>query len=1096
MSELQALFAEGFREPPRASRPLAWWHWMNGNISKDGIIKDLEWMARIGLGGVQNFDAALATPLIVDHRLGYMTSDWQDAFRLAVSKASSLGLEYGIAGSPGWSESGGPWVKPEDGMKKVVWTETTVEGGADIDVVLPQPPRCKGPFQDSLFVPHVCASAPAIQIDDYYADACVLAYPATEPSFLQPACVKDSGSLVSDPSALFDGSYSTALHITRGTANQPGYLDLIFDRPVTARSLRVAVEANGRIYRKGDIAVEVQVSSDELNWRSVAHLEIMNGVPTTASFPAIESKHFRIVFHPSEPENPRAEYSRAPGAIVPEVLPTSQPMIPVREISLMAEARVDRSEMKSGFAIAADYYDLESEFPEHNPVNRSDVIDLSGHMDSDGRLRWQLPAGMWRILRLGYSLTGTLNHPATSEATGLEVDKYDAAAVRRYINQYLANFRDVLGGNLVGENGLRSIIVDSIETGLANWTPRLVEKFIGLRGYDPTPWLPALTGVIVESRAETDQFLYDFRRTLADLLATEHYGTIAEVARGNGLVVYGEATEVSRPVLGDDMSMRRYTDVPMSAMWTFHPHASPRPTLIADIKGAASVAHVYGQNLAAAESLTAAYSPWAFSPWDLKLAIDLEFAMGINRPVIHSSVHQPSDDAVPGLSLSIFGQYFNRHDTWADLAKPWIDYIARCSYLLRVGRCHADVAYFYGEEAPLTAVFEKEFAPGAPKTTDFDFINSEALLEVLRVQDGNLVTPSGCSYRVLFLGGTSHRMTLGILRHIEELVHAGATIVGRAPRSSPSLRDDASAFAEIVAKLWRGDRVTRFGLGVVVDDTDVDAVLREIGVVADLVDQSGNPISELMFIHRVEASGHIYFLSNRRDEDRDFSIALGAVGTIVQAWDASTGTVYDLPAVHKGEATLIDLSIPARGSIFVVISNGEAGRANPGIATSVTRSLDLGNDWLVSFEEGRGAPNEVRLSLGSLTDNSDPGIRFFSGVATYTKDFDITLTDTEDEIWLDLGSVGDLAEVYVNGTYAGAAWKAPWSVEISSHIREGANSLSVKVANVWVNRLIGDAQPGAKRVAFTTAPTYLPDAPLRPSGLIGPVHLRMLHRSS
>src|ERR1700740_959101 len=132
--------AEGFRNPPQSARPRVWWHWMNGNITKEGIRKDMEWMQRVGIGGLQNFDANLETPQIVDKRLVYMTPEWQDAFRYAVAVADNLGLEMAIAAAPGWSETGGPWVMPEDGMKKLAWSEMLVTGGKKISLKLPAPP--------------------------------------------------------------------------------------------------------------------------------------------------------------------------------------------------------------------------------------------------------------------------------------------------------------------------------------------------------------------------------------------------------------------------------------------------------------------------------------------------------------------------------------------------------------------------------------------------------------------------------------------------------------------------------------------------------------------------------------------------------------------------------------------------------------------------------------------------------------------------------------------------------------------------------------------------------------------------------------------
>lgn len=390
---------------------------------------------------------------------------------------------------------------------------------------------------------------------------------------------------------------------------------------------------------------------------------------------------------------------------------------------------------------------------------------------------------------------------------------------------------------------------------------------------------------------------------MADLLADAHYATVAKVAHENGLKVYGEALEDGRPVLGDDLAMRHNADVPMAALWTWNRDAKPRPTLLGDMKGAASVAHIYGQNIVAAESMTSVSSPWAFAPSDLKRIIDLEFASGINRPVVHTSVHQPVDDKVPGLSLMIFGQYFNRHESWAEMAKPWVDYMSRTSFMLQQGHDHADIAWFYGEHAPITALFVNGEPAGLPKGYGYDFVNADILTIVLKVEDGQLVAPGGARYCALYLGGSSRVMTL------------------------PTLR--------------------------------------------------------------------------------------------------------------------------------------------------------------------RGAPPSLSMQqLSPLNEAKQEGARYFSGVTIYSSRFTLPKEAKRGQLlWLDLGKVGDLAEVRVNGKLAGTSWFAPYRLDIGRFVKPGSNRLEVKVANLWVNRLIGDKQPGAKPITFTAAPTYRPDAPLRPSGLIGPVTL-------
>ncbi len=740
-----------------------------------------------------------------------------------------------------------------------------------------------------------------------------------------------------------------------------------------------------------------------------------------------------------------------------------------------------------------DYYALGQTADGASGPAPAQVIDLTGKLRADGTLDWTPPKGTWRVLRMGWSLLGTTNHPATEEATGLEVDKFDGAAVRRYIDHYLGMYRDAAGPDLIGAHGVRALLTDSIEVGAANWTPRLVEQFKRLRGYDPTPWMPALAGVLIGSRADSDKFLYDYRRTLADLMASEHYGTIAQAAHEAGLKVYGEALEDKRPSIGDDMTMRSHADVPMSALWTYPREAGPNPSYLADMKGAASVAHVYGQNLVAAESMTSAVSYWADSPQTLKRIIDLEFVTGINRPVVHTSVHQPTDDKVPGLSLFIFGQYFNRHEAWAELARPWVDYISRNSLLLQQGRNFADVAYFYGEEAPLTGLYGLKPVADAPVTNAYDFVSADALMNHLSNDGTDLKTSGGARYRVLYLGGSSARMTLAALRKIAALVEGGATVVGPAPVADPSAMAagrDAEWHA-LVGKLWAGAGETRFGKGRVIASDRIEPALRTIGVGPDFAFTGGAPDAQVLFLHRRLVDGDSYFVDNRRDRPETIEAHFRVTGKVPELWHAETGKSEPVSYRIADGETVVPLVLGADESVHVVFRKTAIASSATVTQPKPTKLAELSGPWTVAFEPGRAAPAVATLPiLGGLETQAEPGIKYFSGLATYRKTFALPKAARRGRpLWLDLGSVHELAEVRVNGTVVGTAWHAPFRLDIGGAVKPGANTLEVRVANLWINRLIGDAQKGAQKVTWTALPTYRADAPLRPSGLIGPVTL-------
>ena len=357
---------------------------------------------------------------------------------------------------------------------------------------------------------------------------------------------------------------------------------------------------------------------------------------------------------------------------------------------------------------------------------------------------------------------------------------------------------------------------------------------------------------------DSDRFLYDYRRTIAELLADEYYGTLAAEAHRRGMGYYAEALEDGRPQLGDDLAMRSHADVPMGAMWTFDAESGPLPTYVADLKGASSVAHVHGKPWVGAEAFTSFDRPWASTPRTLKHVADLQLALGVTRFCIHTSPHQPIAAPPPGIALAPFlGQAFTVNETWSGLARPWIDYLARCSALLSMGTPAVDVAVFVGEEAPVTGLFEHEFDATVPAGFDFDYVGPDAVTDVLRVEDGAVVA-DGATYRLLYLGGSSERMTLSTLLAIERLLDHGATLVGVRPVGSPSLGDDRRVFDDACDRIWTEPR-TR---GRVLATADLGSALAELGM-RPALEIDGPPVRQ---ISRLIDGRRVTFLANPTGE--------------------------------------------------------------------------------------------------------------------------------------------------------------------------------------------------------------------------------------
>lgn len=1083
-----------FQDPPQSARPRVWWHWMNGNISEDGIAKDMAWMQRIGIGGLQNFDANLQTPQIVDKRLVYMDPDWKKAFKFAASEAENRGLELAIAASPGWSETGGPWVPEADGLKKLVWSETTLPGGKRFKGPLTAPPSRTGPFMNAgrgMGIGEAMTGEYKMPSWQHYGDVAVLAFPVAAAALVPtPKATNLAGAPV-DLSVFQDGDLETAIEFRREGADPVVALD--YGAPQTMRSASLFLPGASAMFLGSITSAHLEASDDGKDWRKIADF-VVHPVPTTVSFDAVTARHFRVVFGPgtfgiggmSAPEEGLDLSSLAAmGAAM-------QRPIRVGDFRLSGEARIDRYESKAAFELEPDYYALSKNIGESAGVDPAKVLNITDKMKPDGTLDWTPPKGSnWRVLRLGHSLLGTTNHPAPPEATGLEVDKFDGPAVRRYMETYLGMYRDAAGADMVGKKGVRAILTDSIEVGAANWTPKMVEQFKKLRGYDPVPFMPALTGTIIGSREQSDKFLYDYRRTLADLMSSEHYGTVADVAHQQGLIVYGEALENGRPSIGDDMAMRRFADVPMSAMWTHSRAEGPRPSHIVDMRGAASVAHIYGQNLVAAESMTSAMAPWAHSPKFLKRIVDLEFVNGVNRPVIHTSVHQPKDDKFPGLTLFIFGQYFNRHDAWAEMAKPWVDYLSRNAFMLQQGRNAADVAYYYGEEAPLTALMDTGQLKDVPRAYAHDFINNDALFDALSNDGNELVAKGGARYKALYLGGSSHKMTLKTLKRIAALAEGGAMVIGRPAEGSPGLGDDPIEYQALVSKLWGGDGAVKVGDGGVVHTTNIESALAAFGVQPQFHYTGGSTDSAIPFVQRKLSDGDSFFLVNQKDRTETIEARFRVTGKAPEIWRAETGKSEAVSYRIENGETIIPMTLAADESIHVVFRKAAVADALSIKKSGPSAVAALEGAWGVSFQKERGAPASATLpTLVPLNENAEPGIKYFSGIATYSKEFKTPKGwKAGRPLWIDLGEVSEMAEVFVNGKSAGSVWHAPYNLDIAALTKKGKNTLEVRVANLWINRLIGDAQPDAKPITWTPTATYGPNAKLRPSGLTGPVKL-------
>lgn len=1124
---------KSFQTPPKDARPQVWWHWMDGNVSKEGIRKDIEWMKRNGIGGFHQFDAGgVNMPRAAKVKLPYLSDGWKDAFRFALNLADSLDMDVTIASAPGWSSTGGTWVKPEDAIKKLEWRSIDTRGGK-ISVQLPDLYNVVGPYQD------YHTDNDRIKIEPYGKDLYVLAVRL-------PYSDKSMNAL----GAQVSKSEST--------------ISVEFRKPQTIKSLTLKTMAMGDRPRTGKPECRniLECSDDGLKWRKVCDIEPTVLPYLTLNVPPTCAQFFRVKGEKLE------------------------------SLELFTVMKINHSQELGGFGIIHDFWKYHTPYSK-DAIRTSDIIDLTGKMTADGKLECSLPAGRWRIYRFGWSITGKINHPASPEATGLEVDKLDPDAWMRYFRTYLDLYKDAADG-MLGEKGIRYLLVDSYEAGAYTWTPKLAKEFKARRGYDLLPWLPVLAGEIIGSSQMSERFLWDWRRTLGELFC-ENYDRINEIVNEYDLAGrYTESHEASRAYTGDGMDPKIKATIPMAAFWMENtPTGSAVPSAICDIRESASVSHIYGQRLVAAESFSVNGDEgraYTYCPENMKYIADVGLSAGVNRFVIHESASQPNDQYLPGLQLFRYGQWLHRNETWGEYAWVLTDYLARSSSMLQQGNSVADILLYYGEDLNITGLYGGQAFSSLPQVPDgynYDFANPTVLRSGIKVENRTLVAPSGARYRVLWLDRNCEVMSLDILKKIKEFADAGVIICGKEPKSCAGLKADDRAFASIVDDIWHSRRKNVFAKGL-------EDCLRRSGIQPDFRATVTSPVAEpvvrhssptikatggsaghfdklsdqenaveapanapdsygdFKYVHRtLPDSTQIYWVRNFSGKDSNVELSFRDGGKFAAIFNPENGDVTDADVKFGNGRSAVSLPLLSADARFVVLSNRpqikvtidtvfvnttdttmictsdstevhpvdslvSAGHFDTSASSAQRKLSDQGislrdqqnsvaepveattiqtvtSTWQVHFDQKNGGTADEEFpELVSWTRKENPIVKYFSGTAIYktTVTIDSTQLATSARIFIDLGVVKNIADLSINGTPAGVLWKAPFrTADIKPLLKEGDNLLEIKITNVWRNRMIGDVQPGEKHPVTAIRRFYKSTDKLLPSGLLGPVRI-------
>ena len=572
------------------------------------------------------------------------------------------------------------------------------------------------------------------------------------------------------------------------------------------------------------------------------------------------------------------------------------------------------------------------------------IVDLSGELSPDGHLNWNMPPGHWTVLRFGRRSTGQVTRPAPLPGLGFECDKFDPAALDSQLDAFDGKILKTIGPQMHSGRGVTDLHFDSWEMNSQNWTGEFRQDFQKRRGYDLLPFLPVFTGRVVESDEMSERFLWDVRRTAQELVVENHVGRLREFAHHHGLTLSIEPYDMNP---AGDLTLGSAADIPMGEFWA---QGFSYPTTYSCFE-AVSLGHTLGRSIIGAESFTAnPGEDWRLYPGAIKAQADWALCAGINRIVIHRYAAQPWLDRWPGMTMGPYGVHWERTQTWWNMVPAFHRYLTRCQMMLRRGLPVADILYLDAEGAP--DVFRapaSALLPGLPdrRGYNFDGCAPDTLITKATVKNGRIVFPGGMSYRILVLPELQ-TMTPKLLRTIQQLIEAGATVIGAPPQKSPSLENYPQCDGEVkrlATEIWGSEPLQAersYGEGDVILDTNApgtdtnllastsspkesdQAIYPDYEMTASVLCGLGVPpdfesTGDVRYTHRHEPSRDIYFIANRTAKHLSARCHFRVSGLQPELWDPVTGERRVLPDFREeGGRTTVPLQFAPAQSYFVV----------------------------------------------------------------------------------------------------------------------------------------------------------------------------------
>lgn len=1015
-STAQSSLEWGFDHPQDSARTKVWWFHGETVGIHEGITADLEAFKKAGVGGVIYYDQVHGDG---EGAFKVFSPEWWDEIIFSSQEAKRIGINFEANSSNGYV-AGGRWITPDKSMQRLASQDMMLEVDGKTPDVKFQLPARKTP-------------------GNWQKTVAVLAVPYNE------QLMGDSRQVFSEDSV-----------VKLSDPKQTHYITIDFGKAFTARSITYVTGARGKartssmqvpkshfemhptngIYQEGsffgcgyrnlpDIG-ELQVSDDGVNYRKVCSLRpkyqnLGGSKEQTLAFPTTKGRYFRIMLT-----------GWASGM-------KSDDQLAFGNMVISSRACVDVWQEKASFVSELMETDRTPQYTKDEIIDFSQAIDLTSSCDEKGVVMWKnCPKGKWLVLRLFAASTGGHTKHGRKEALGFECDKLSVDGARLQWQSYVKPIIDTLRAH----NGLLTgICMDSHEAGPQNWTASMPQEFRTLRGYDMQKYLPVMAGYMVGSAEESAQFLFDLRHTINDLITDRYFGEFNRLCRSEGLVLTAQAIGGALCMAGDAVGVKRLVDKPQAEFWGYQTEGNY------DIKDCSSAAHLYGKQIASGEAYTDVTYKHTLA--DIKNLADYAYAYGINEFVVCAVAYQPWVRVRSPLKISTANgrQYvLNRLNTLWPVSKPFWDYQARCSWMLRQGKPVSDFCLYLGDDIPARILSHK--LPAFPLGYDFDAFTTDALKNRMMVKDGRIVLPDGVSYRMMILPSDGR----GEREEVRELI----------------------------------ETFRRQGVPVYDPQTDnrsLSEAIREAGLVPDV---DAPKAKSLYFCHRKTDNEDIYFLNNHSDKDVSDCFRFRTEASLAELWNPVTGERTPLAMTAEKNRTTIDLTLHARESYFIILSNQKNSIGASATTAKNSAPVVIDQPWQVYFDTTMGGPSAPVFfpTLTDWTKHDDLRIKYFSGTAIYRNTFKLNKKDKRATYRLSLSLLNAAAEVIINGQSAGIVWCSPWDIDITKQLKKGKNQIELRVCNTLWNRLVGDANlPEAERITWQTHQLAKPNDRLVPSGV-------------